>query len=112
MTEDDHSTTITLKKSSPFWWWVRGNPSIVLTLCGLAVGTLYSWHDVKTRIDAVEKKVDKLSARPEISSEDFADLKEKFAQLRTDSDKMLGRWQMVDSVPELSRGHRATKHPP
>lgn len=97
MADDPHSTTGVLKKASPFWWWVRGNPSLVITLLAMAGGGIYGWHDIKSRLTAVESKVDELAKRPaEVSKKEFSDLHDMVA-------KMQGRWEQVDSVPDLRR---------
>ena len=105
MTDDAHATTGLLKKASPFWWWVRGNPMQILTLLGMLLAGVGAWHDLKSRVGNIETsvtrlsdKVDRLPQQPEVSGKDFATLRETVAQMR-------GRWEQVDSVPEL-KNHR------
>lgn len=106
---DEASTTGVLKKISPFWWWVRGNPSLILVMCGMALGSLYSWHDLKTRIRAVEIKVDAIPTQPVMSHDDYVELKKGFAELQKDDAYMMLRWCQVDAGRK--GGHRANCSP-
>jgi hypothetical protein len=104
---DRHSTTGVLKKTSPFWWWVRANPSLVIGGLGIVISGAVGWHDLKSRISSVETKVDEIAHKPSaITDEQFSSLKGEFAQLRSDVDKQKGRWEQVDSVPQLHRARR------
>jgi hypothetical protein len=103
---DDHSTTGVLRKASPFWWWVRGNPSLIVTLLVLTAGIVGSWYDVKSQVGGMKEsikqlreQVDKLPQHSEVSSEDLTQLRNAVAQMQ-------GRWQQVDSVPIGSRHAR------
>lgn len=105
MTDDAHATTGILKKASPFWWWVRGNPMQILTLLGILLAGVGAWHDLKSRVGNIENsvtkltdKVDKLPQQSEVSMGEFSKMQEAVA-------KMEGRWQQVDSVPEI-KSHR------
>jgi len=105
--DDAHSTTGVLKKASPFWWWVRGNPMQILTLLGLLLAGVRAWHDLKSRVGNIETKVDEIAkSPPAVTNEQFSQLNSAFEQLRSEVDRQKGRWEQVDSVPEL-RSHRA-----
>jgi len=109
MTDDDHTTTRTLKKVSPFWGWVRSNPSLVIGGLGIVISGAVGWHDLKSRMGTIETKVDEIVHRPKgITDEQFSALKSEVSQLRDEVAEQKGRWEQVDSVPEL-KGHRA-KH--
>jgi hypothetical protein len=107
MTDDEHATTRTLKRVSPFWGWVRANPSLVIGGLSIIVSGAIGWHDLKSRMGAIETKVDEIAHRPAaVTDEEFSALKSEFAQLRSELDRQKGRWEQVDSVPEL-RGRRS-----
>jgi hypothetical protein len=104
MTDDEHSTTGLLKRKAPFWHWVRGNPSLVISGLSILITGAITWHDLKSRMGSVETaiaalsdKVDEYSNRPTTVSA------EQFAELRSEVDRQKGRWEQVDSVP---KGHR------
>lgn len=107
MTDDEQSTTGILKKRSPFWWWVRGNPSLVISGLAILITGAITWHDLKSRMGSVETaiaalsdKVDEYSNRPApaVTANQFAELQKQVSEQE-------GRWKQVDSVPEL-KGHR------
>lgn len=101
LTDDEHSTTRTLKRVSPFWSWVRGNPSLVIGGLGIIISGAVTWHDLKTRMGTIETKVDELAKKPPaVTAEEFAELRNRVAQQE-------GRWQQVDSVPQLTGSRRA-----
>jgi len=92
MTDDEHATTRVLKRVSPFWGWVRGNPSLVIGGLGIVISGAVGWHDLKSRMGTIETKVDDIAKRaPAVTAEEFA-------QLRSEVDKQKGRWEQVDSA--------------
>lgn len=110
MTDDDHSTTRTLKRYAPFWGWLRSNPSLVIGGLGIVISGAIGWHDLKSRMGTIETKVDEIAHRPTgVTDEQFSELKSDFAQLRSEVDQQKGRWQQVDSVPQLIGSHRTRK---
>lgn len=107
MTDDEHATTRVLKRVSPFWSWVRSNPSIVIGGLGIVISGAVGWHDLKSRTAITETKVDELAKRPPaVTTEKFSQLQNEVEQLRSEVDRQKGRWEQVDSVPEL-KSHRA-----
>ena len=111
MNDDDHATTRVLKRYAPFWGWLRSNPSLVISGLVVIVSGAIGWHDLKSRMGTIETKVDEIAKRPPaVTNEQFSALKSDFAQLRSELDQQKGRWQQVDSVPQLTGGsHRARK---
>ena len=111
MTDDEHATTTILKRKAPFWGWVRSNPSLVISGLVVIISGAVGWHDLKSRTGTIETKVDEIAKRPAcVTNEQFLALKSDFAQLRSEMDQQKGRWQQVDSVPQLTGGsHRARK---
>jgi len=105
--DDEHATTRTLKRVSPFWSWVRANPSLVIGGLGVIISGAVGWHDLKSRMGTIETKVDEIAKRPPaVTNEQFSQLKNEVEQLRSEVDRQKGRWEQVDSVPEL-KSHRA-----
>jgi len=111
VTDDEHATTTILKRKAPFWGWVRSNPSLVISGLVVIISGAVGWHDLKSRTGTIETKVDEIAKRPAcVTNEQFLALKSDFAQLRSEMDQQKGRWQQVDSVPQLIGGsHRARK---
>jgi len=111
MTDDEHATTRVLKRYAPVWGWLRSNPSLVISGVVVIVSGAVGWHDLKSRMGTIETKVDEIAKRPSaVTYEQFSALKSEFAQLRSELDQQKGRWQQVDSVPQLTGGsHRARK---
>jgi len=105
--DDEHATTRTLKRVSPFWSWVRANPSLVIGGLGVIISGAVGWHDLKSRMGTIETKVDEIAKRPPaVTNEQFSQLKNEVEQLRSEVDRQKGRWEQVDSVSEL-KSHRA-----
>lgn len=110
MIDDEHSTTSILKRRAPFWGWLRSNPTLVISGVAVIVSGAVGWHDLKSRTVTIEKKLDDIARRPPaVTDEQFSSLKSEFAQLRSEVDRQKGRWEQVDSVPQLTGSHRTRK---
>jgi len=98
MTDDDHSTTQTLKRYAPFWGWVRAN---ILTVLPMLAAVIYGWVDLKHTVEDLTKQVEEIAKKPapkpEVTHSDFEQLANVVYQDH-------GRWEQVDNA-----GHRA-KH--